>query len=183
MISQTEILERMNEQEQPCSARTLADSFVDDTSLQGEKGVKGMIYFEPEGFEEYYDYILKGGASKGYYIDPDCQQDIGLTNYYNLLTEFLNCREREVIAQEEQFQYLPPKKAKNTSEEDQSSLLADDYKISVIKNGEKRFRLTSDQFGFSAFEEIFLNVSKRGNYPLSRMMLLSQNEDEEKQKM
>lgn len=141
-----------------------------------------MIYFEPEGFEEYYDYILKGGASKEYYIDPDCQQDIGKTCYYNLLTKFLNCRECEVIAQEEQLQYLPPKKAKNTSEEEQRSLQADDYKIAVIKNEEKIFRLTSDQFGFSAVEDIFLNVSKREKYPLSRMMLLSQNEDEEKQK-
>ena len=51
-------------------------------------------FFEPEGFEEYYDYILKGGKSKGYYIDPDACTNVEKTEYYNLLTNFLNCRDQ-----------------------------------------------------------------------------------------
>lgn len=137
-----------------------------------------MRYFEPKGFEEYYDYILKAGKSEGYYIDPDACADVKKTEYYNLLTKFLNCREQE-NGSADKFKYIPPKKAKNTCEEDKKNKYIDDYKIVVLKNDEVLFRLTSDQFGFSAAERIYETKENMKKYPLSRMILLSHDKTEE----
>ncbi len=145
-----------------------------------------MKYFEPEGFEEYYDCILKGmqlesKQLKGYYIDPDSVHGVKKTEYYNRLTVFLNCREREIRGISK-FLFLPPKSAMNTSEEDKKNEHIDKSKITVLKNDETWFRLTSDQFGFSAAERIYLCENKAIKYPLSRMILLSQDKTEKKRK-
>lgn len=140
-------------------------------------------FFEPEGFEEYYDYILKGGKSKGYYIDPDACTNVEKTEYYNLLTNFLNCREQE-NGSTDKFLYIPPKKAKNTCEENMKNEYIDDYKIVVLKNDEVLFRLTTDQFGFSAVESIYVTEANMKKYPLSRMVLLSRDKtDDQKEEI
>lgn len=129
-----------------------------------------MHYFEPEGFDEYYDLILQGGESKEIYIDPDCRNDINKTDYYNLLTDFLSKREKEFRKDISQYSFFPPKKAKSTTESDKKNDSIDDYKISAFENGECVFRITSDQFGFSAVESIY---NKKMNYPLAKINLLS----------
>ena len=133
-----------------------------------------MYYFEPEGFDEYYDSILQGGKSKGLYIDPDCTKDVGKTNYYNLLTTFLSKREKEFMQNREPYSFLPPKMAKSTTESDKKEKFIDDFKISTInKNGENVFRITSDQFGFSAVERIY--IGSENSYPLAQINKLSQS--------
>lgn len=144
-----------------------------------------MRYFEPEGFEEYYNCILKNDISeakksKGYYIDPDVCRYVGKTEYYSWLTKFLNCREPKRESTDK-YLYIPPKKAMGICKEDKKNKYIDDYKIVVVKNDEVLFRLTSDQFGFSAVESIYVTEAKMKKYPLSRMVLLSRNETDEQE--
>ena len=49
-------------------------------------------YYEPEHFEDCYSSFLEGNLSNGYYsyIDPDCVEDVGKTDFYKDLTDFLN---------------------------------------------------------------------------------------------
>ena len=47
-------------------------------------------YYEPEHFEDCYSSFLEGNLSNGYYsyIDPDCVEDVGKTDFYKDLTDF-----------------------------------------------------------------------------------------------
>lgn len=134
-----------------------------------------MIRFQKEGFSEDYNRTLNGLDSKTIYVDPDGVKFIR-TSFYNLLTEFLQKREQEFG---KGFIYIPPQLAKLSNKNGMQHESRDDYKIFVIENEETQFRLTSDQFGFSAAEGIY---SKPAKYPLAKINYLSkesQSEDRE----
>lgn len=134
-----------------------------------------MIRFQKEGFSEDYNRTLNGLVSKTIYVDPDSVKFIR-TSFYNLLTEFLQKREQEFG---KGFLYIPPQLAKLSNKNGMRHESRDDYKIFVIENEETQFRLTSDQFGFSAAEGIY---SKPEKYPLAKINYLSkesQSEDRE----
>lgn len=59
--------------------------------------------------------------------------------------------------------------------------LMDEKKITVVQNGEKIFRLTSDQFGFSAAESIYDN-DQDTRYPLVKLLYLCKEKSEDEQK-
>lgn len=134
-----------------------------------------MIKFQKEGFSEDYNRTLNGLVSKTIYVDPDSVKFIR-TSFYNLLTEFLQKREQEFG---KGFLYIPPQLAKLSNKNGMQHESRDDYKIFVIENEETQFRLTSDQFGFSAAEGIY---SKPEKYFLAKINYLSkesQSEDRE----
>lgn len=146
-------------------------------------------YYELSCFEMDYSSFLKdrlsGGTKKyGSYIDPDCVGDVRKTDFYNDLTVFLNGREKEL---KDEYSFLPPLRASQTqkwleeNENKNRKEWMDDYKISVVKNGEKLFCLTSDQFGFSAAESIFEN-GKDERYPLVKLLYSSKGESNAEQK-
>lgn len=111
--------------------------------------------------------------SEGSYIDPDCVGDVGKTEFYNHLTCFLNHQEREYKEYEKRYRFLPPSEAPRTTPKEKDNECIDKKKITVIPNdeNEKPFRLTSDQFGFSAKETIY----NSNQYPLANLLRLSQN--------
>ena len=111
-----------------------------------------MLIFEPDNFENNYNSFLKSGSPRDMYIDPDCVQDISKTGYYNYLTVFLNKRE---IENNGEYLFLPPIDSKLTKANEHNGKKFDDKKISVYKNNELVFRVTSDQYGFSAAENIY----------------------------
>lgn len=133
--------------------------------------------------KEYYDFLTKAEKNKadykyseGSYIDPDDCNSVKETGFYNHLTCFLNHQEKKY---KKNYFFLPPEEAllTTTEEKDNYKDKIDEKKITVIQNGEARFRLTSDQFGFSANETIY----NRNKYPLANLLRLSQNEGQTKQ--
>lgn len=134
--------------------------------------------------KHYYDFLTKTEDNKadykyseGSYIDPDDCESVKITGFYNHLTCFLNHQEKKY---KNSYLFLPPNEAPltTTKEKDIYEDKLDDKKITVIQNGEVLFRLTSDQFGFSAKETIY----KSNKYPLANLLRLSQNENQNKQK-
>ena len=150
-------------------------------------------YYESEHFEDCYSSFLEGNLSNGYYsyIDPDCVEDVGKTDFYNDLTDFLNEREESCIEKEEdRYLYLPPLDAPKTAKwlEDHGKWRGlkdkmDAKKIAVVlqKNGERQFCLTSDQFGFSAFEGIY-GKENYERYPLAKLLYSCRGKCEEERK-
>lgn len=131
-----------------------------------------MIKFQKDGFSEDYRRTLNGLVTKTIYVDPDSVRCIR-TPFYNLLTEFLQKREQDFG---KDFLYIPPQLAKLSNKNGMQYESGDDYKIVVIENEETQFRLTSDQFGFSAAEGIYDNPEK---YPLSKINFLSKENPSE----
>ena len=155
-------------------------------------------YYEPEHFEDYYNNFLEGMLSDGDgyygYIDPDCTADVGKTEFYNDLTDFLNEREKSCIEQEKRYLYLPPLDARGTEKwlENHKEWRGltdkmDEKKIAVLKEGEQNgewqfcFCLTSDQFGFSAAESIYEKKDYE-RYPLASLLYSCREKCEAKQK-
>ncbi len=136
-----------------------------------------MIIFQHDGFDEYYKGILSGEKSQGIYIDPDCTTDVGKTEYYKLLTDFLRKREKDFSDGSNMYSFWPPKEAKATSESEKRNELSDSKKIVVMDGNNPIFRLTSDQFGFSAVEEIYSDQSKSEKHPLSILLNRKNNEN------
>lgn len=143
-------------------------------------------FYEPEDFENYYSNFLEGKLSDGDgyygYIDPDCTADVGKTEFYNDLTDFLNEREKSCIEKEKRYLYLPPLDARGTEKwlENHKEWRGltdkmDAKKIAVLKKDEQNgewqicFCLTSDQFGFSAFEGIYEKENYE-RYPLANLL-------------
>lgn len=156
--------------------------------------------YEPEDFENCYSNFLEEKLSgrepsgPSYYIDPDCEADIGKTEFYNDLTDFLNEREERFveerfIEEKNKYLYLPPSESTGTAKwlenhEGWGGLKRDPLKIAVLKNSEQNsgwlFRLTSDQFGFSAAEGIYEREDKR--YPLVKLLYSCRGKCEEERK-
>lgn len=148
-------------------------------------------FYEPKHFEDYYSNFLAGKLSDGDgyygYIDPDCVADVGKTEFYNDLTDFLNEREKSCF-EKDRYLYLPPSDAHGTQEwlknhEEWSGLTdkMDAKKIAVLKEGKRLFCLTSDQFGFSAFEGIYEKENYK-RYPLVNLLHFCRGEREDEQK-
>lgn len=139
-------------------------------------------FYEPKHFEDNYSHFLEEklanrSSGRSYdYIDPDCVEDVGKTDFYNDLTDFLNERERSCIEEKDRYLYLPPLEAPGTAKwlenhEEWRGLTdkMDEKKTTVLKNGERLFCLTSDQFGFSAFEGIYEKENYE-RYPLVNLL-------------
>ena len=148
-------------------------------------------FYEPKHFEDYYSNFLEGTLLNGYYgyIDPDCVEDIRKTDFYNDLTDFLNEREKDCIDKKDRYLYLPPSESTGTAKwlenhEGWGGLKRDPLKIAVLKNSEQNsgwlFRLTSDQFGFSAAESIYEREDRR--YPLAKLLYSCRRKCEEERK-
>lgn len=129
-----------------------------------------MIYYEPEFFEDYYDKFLTTRISSGFYIDPDCRADVNKTAFYNHLTYFLINQEKKYG---NSYSFLPPKCSILTKQDEKDNMYIDNYKITVIQDNKAIFRLTSDQFGFSATEESYSN----NKYPLTKLLHLYQKKE------
>ena len=147
-------------------------------------------YYEPEHFEDCYSSFLEGNLSNGYYsyIDPDCVEDVGKTDFYKDLTDFLNEREKDCIDEKDRYLYLPPldvheiaKWMENHEELKRFKNEMDAKKIAVLKDGRQQFCLTSDQFGFSAFEGIY-GKENYERYPLAKLLYSCRGKCEEKRK-
>lgn len=155
---------------------------AEDEMMNGAKELR--YYYEelatPKSYKnfekKYYDFLTKVEEnnvdykkSEGFYIDPD-----GVTEFYNHLTCFLNHQEKKY---KKSYLFMPPKAAPLTT-----------TKITVIQNGEMLFRLTSDQFGFSADKRIYKYNNDKynyykcyyGKYPLANLLFLTQGEDQTK---
>lgn len=152
-------------------------------------------YYEPDNFEDSYRNFLKekigiGSNSskniKSTYIDPDSVDGVGKTDFYNDLTKFLNKREENCI-KGERYLYLPPLMAPKIQEQlkitENYKVLSDLRKITVMGKGDecRLFRLTSDQFGFSADDNIYENPEDK-SYPLPNLLYSYQNNSEAEQK-
>lgn len=153
-----------------------------------EIGRYNMVTFQQRGFEEDYKNVLEGKQYKGLYIDPDTVANMSMaTPFYNMFTEFLNKREQSY---EKKFIFLPPKKAKLTTNEEIGEHELDCTKITVLSDGEVIFRMTSDQFGFSAGEGIYKShddsfessLDKCYKYPLSKINCLSRRNKNSQQR-
>lgn len=131
--------------------------------INGNARPKSYVYKDGGDtlFEKEYLELLTTKKATGIYIDPDCRNDVGKTSYYTDLTWFLKSQEKKYASL---YSFLAPRKV--SGEDDKSNKNADDYKITVIKNGKALMRLTSDQFGFNAAETIY-NSDK---YPLARLL-------------
>lgn len=118
--------------------------------------------------------------SEGSYIDPDSVSDVNKSNFYNHLTCFLNHQEEKY---KKSYLFLPPSKAPMTTSEkidDDMYDKLDEKKIVVTQSRKVLFRLTSDQFGFSATETKYND----NRYPLTNLLRLYQNsEPEERDKV
>lgn len=150
------------------------------------------FYYEKQGvpnFEnDYYDFLLKTEENNGdctslknVYIDPDNVTSVGKTGFYNHLTCFLNHQEKKY---KNNYFFLPPKKALLTTLEEKEKCKdkMDNTKITVVQSdsGKALFRLTSDQLGFSASEEIYGNSNNSDKYPLVNLFHLSQKENQKR---
>ncbi len=113
-----------------------------------------MHIFQIDDFEEYYKKVLQDGISERKYIDPDSVKDVSKTYYYYyyLLTNFLTKRELEF---KKPLIFLCPQKAKKP---DGNDINMDASKIVAIQNNKVIYRITSDQFGFSAVESIYVDM-------------------------
>lgn len=143
--------------------------------------IKLSYYYELEASEsfekDYYDFLSKAEQNKadykdseGSYIDPDSKDDVKKTRFYNHLTYFLKHQEEKY---NKSYSFLPPSEAPLTTlkEQDIYKGKLDEKKITVIQDGKPLFRLTSDQFGFSAAESIYDNIK----YPLPKLLRSYQN--------
>lgn len=139
-----------------------------------------------ESFEKNYCLFLKKVEQnearyknlEGSYIDPDSVSDVKKISFYNHLTCFLNHQEN-CWEKEEKYFFVPPSEAPLTKQEKEYNKYDKDAKkITVIHGNKELFRLTSDQFGFSAAERIYDSDKS----PLAKLLRLSQKENQEKQK-
>lgn len=127
-------------------------------------------YYEPDNFEDSYRTFLEKALSNNLknngsdYIDPDGGS---VPDFYDDLACFLNGRENDCIEEKERYSFSSP-------------LLSGYSKISVVRNNEKLFGLTSDQFGFRADEEIY-EENNRHKYPLSRLLHFYKGQKKEEQ--
>lgn len=130
--------------------------------------------YEASNFKKYYTEFLQSMKNEERYIDPDCVKTVDKTTFYADLTVFLN--EREATLKNQYFKYYPPIKCSNyyPPVKNNDNIKLDPNKIAVYKENKKLFILTSDQFGFSATEQIFLKNDKR--YPLAKLNNLYNDE-------
>lgn len=182
---------------------------VEVISFESEGNTNPIISYESKDFESYYENFLRMMIKQNTgYIDPDCEEDIQKTPFYIDLTDFLNAQEKS-FTEEKQYHYFPPQKCfldklgnyenyknyKNRINDYNKKFeelvkngapdFRDDDKISVwcCEAGKPKplFLLTSDQFGFSANEEIFTkNINAKSYYPL--VELLKNAEESERDK-
>lgn len=146
--------------------------------------IKLRYYYELESsksFEKDYDSFLtkveqNGTGYKnlsGSYIDPDAVSSVKKISFYNHLTYFLNHQEKN--QGKNKYLFLPPEAAPLTKQEKDYDIYKnqmDEKIITVVQvqDGERLFRLKSDQLGFSAAENKYSS-----NMPLARLLRGSQN--------
>lgn len=144
-----------------------------------------MQFYEPKSFKNDYENCLKMIVNlknipihvDPVYVDLDNTRTKSVSRLYNDLTKFLSKREK---AKDDKYSFLPPSTAEKTEKAEKDNELIDEKKITVVHDNKALFRLTSDQFGFSAKETIYFanNVAK---YPLANLLFLYRDKSEEKQ--
>lgn len=133
------------------------------------------IEYQPDRDKHDFNKILKSNGMKALYVDPDCRDD-NVILYYDLLTKFLDKREQTF---KNDFTFIPPGKAEQISEADKHLDVIDKFKIVVRQKNKTIFRLTSDQFGFTGYEQQYIASDGYFNYPLARVNHLSREKSPE----
>ena len=133
------------------------------------------IEYQPDRDKHDFNKILKSNGMKALYVDPDCRDD-NVILYYDLLTKFLDKREQTF---KNDFTFIPPGKAEQISETDKHLDVIDKFKIVVRQKNKTIFRLTSDQFGFTGYEQQYIASDGYFNYPLARVNHLSREKSPE----
>lgn len=114
--------------------------------------------YQLKGFENYYVDFLQTMKSKARYIDPDMEHTKGINSeFYNNIAKFLNEKEHKGW----EYTVCGPVKGNEIP----SGIKV--TKVGAGNNIETVVYLRSDQFGFSANENIFIKNDER--YPLVKL--------------